>query len=213
MADQITILLADDHSIIREGIKGLLELEPDFQVVGEAKDGIETLEKVKECKPDVLLLDINMPNLSGIEALEKMYNMGIVPKTLVLTIHDEVQYLRRALELGAKGYVLKNSDFNTLYKAIKAVYNNEEFIDQKLLPVFNSINTKVSDNNIDDLTKREKEILRLIAKGYINKEIGDHLHISEKTVKNHISNLFKKIDVTDRTQAALYAVKNCLVEL
>ncbi len=213
MTNQITILLADDHSIIREGIKGLLELEPDFQVVGEAKDGLETIEKVIECKPDVLLLDINMPNMSGIEALEKMYEKDIVPTTLVLTIHDEIQYLRRALELGAKGYVLKNSDFNTLIKAIKTVYNQEEYIDQKLLPVFNSMNTKVNSHNIDELTKREKEILRLIAKGYINKEIGDQLEISEKTVKNHISNLFKKIEVTDRTQAALYAVKNCLVEL
>lgn len=212
MEKQISILLVDDHSIIREGIKGLLELEKDFVVVGEARDGKECIQKVEECKPDVMLLDINMPVMSGLEALEKLHDRGIQPKTLLLTIHDEVQYLRRAVDLGANGYVLKDSDFNTLSRAIKSVYKGEDFIDKKLLPMFNE-KILYSEEETNELTKREREILILIAKGYINKEIAQNLSISEKTVKNHISNLFKKIDVSDRTQAAVYAIKNNYVDI
>lgn len=212
MEKQITILLVDDHQIIREGIRGLLELENDFLVVGEAKDGKECIQKVEELKPDVMLLDINMPIMSGLEALEKLHDRGIQPKTLLLTIHDEIQYLRRAVDLGANGYVLKDSDFNTLSRAIKSVYKGEDFIDKKLLPLFNE-KILYNEDETNELTKREREILVLIAKGYINKEIAQHLSISEKTVKNHISNLFKKIDVSDRTQAAVYAIKNNFVDI
>lgn len=212
MDKKITILLVDDHSIIREGIRGLLELEKDFIVIGEAKDGLECIQKVDECKPDVMLLDINMPVMSGLEALEKLHDRGIQPKTLLLTIHDEIQYLRRAVDLGAKGYVLKDSDFNTLSRAIKSVYKGEDFIDKKLLPVFQE-KILYNDEETDELTKREREILILIAKGFINKEIAQNLSISEKTVKNHISNLFKKINVSDRTQAAVYAIKNNFVDI
>ncbi len=212
MDKKITILLVDDHKIIREGIRGLLELENDFLVVGEASDGKECIQKVEECKPDVMLLDINMPVMTGLEALEKLHDRGIMPRTLVLTIHDEVQYLRRAVELGANGYVLKDSDFNTLSRAIKEVYKGEDFIDKKLLPMFNE-KILSSEKDENELTKREREILVLIAKGYINKEIAQNLSISEKTVKNHISNLFKKIDVSDRTQAAVYAIKNNFVDI
>ncbi len=212
MDKKITILLVDDHQIIREGIRGLLELEQDFLVVGEASDGKQCIQKVEECKPDVMLLDINMPVMTGLEALEKLHDRGIQPKTLVLTIHDEVQYLRRAVELGANGYVLKDSDFNTLSRAIKEVYKGEDFIDKKLLPMFNE-KILYSEKEENELTKREREILVLIAKGYINKEIAQNLSISEKTVKNHISNLFKKIDVSDRTQAAVYAIKNNFVDI
>lgn len=212
MDKKITILLVDDHKIIREGIRGLLELENDFLVVGEASDGKECIQKVEECKPDVMLLDINMPVMTGLEALEKLHDRGIMPRTLVLTIHDEVQYLRRAVELGANGYVLKDSDFNTLSRAIKEVHKGEDFIDKKLLPMFNE-KILSSEKDENELTKREREILVLIAKGYINKEIAQNLSISEKTVKNHISNLFKKIDVSDRTQAAVYAIKNNFVDI
>ena len=212
MDKKITILLADDHSIIREGIRGLLEIEKDFVVVAEARDGKECVQKTMEFKPDVILLDINMPVMTGLEALEMLHDRGYNPKTLVLTIHDEVQYLKRAIELGASGYVLKDSDFNTLSRAIKSVYAGEDFIDKKLLPMYNDKVLYAEDDNLD-LTKREREILILIAKGCVNKDIADKLSISEKTVKNHISNLFKKIGVTDRTQAAVYAIKNNFVDI
>ncbi len=212
MDKKITILLADDHSIIREGIRGLLEIEKDFVVVAEAGNGKECVQKAMEFKPDVMLLDINMPVMTGLEALEMLHDRGFYPKTLVLTIHDEVQYLKRAVELGASGYVLKDSDFNTLSRAIKTVYAGEDFIDKKLLPMYNEKVLYAEDDPLD-LTKREREILILIAKGCVNKDIADKLSISEKTVKNHISNLFKKIGVTDRTQAAVYAIKNNFVDI
>lgn len=207
----ISILIADDHSIVREGLKQLLDLEADFEVVGQASNGVETIEKVKQYSPDVLLLDINMPVMNGINALKKMKEEGIKTNVVVLTLHEDREYLLETMQVGATGYILKDSDSATLYKAIRDAYNGESYIQPKLaaelVKEFNKPKgIKLKPEN--ELTLREFEVLTLIAEGQNNKEIAEELFISEKTVKNHVSNIFRKINVSDRTQAAIYAFKN-----
>ena len=208
---KIKILIADDHSLVREGLKQILELEEDFDVVGQASNGLETIDRIKELNPDVLLLDINMPIMSGIDALRKIRDEGLKVKTVVLTIHEGREYLMETLELGALGYVLKDSDSSSLSKAIRDAYIGESYIQPKLAAsLVKEFNTgrRVSDEN--ELTRREYEVLSLIAEGLNNKSIADKLFISEKTVKNHVSSIFRKINVNDRTKAAIYAYKNNL---
>jgi two-component system response regulator DegU len=207
----IRIIIADDHSIVREGLKQLLDLETDFQVVGQASNGVETIDKVKELQPDVLLLDINMPVMNGINALRKIKEEGIKTNIVVLTLHEEREYLLETMQIGATGYILKDSDSATLYKAIRDAYHGESYIQPKLaaelVKEFNKPKgVKLKPEN--ELTIREFEVLTLIAEGHNNKEIADELFISEKTVKNHVSNIFRKINVSDRTQAAIYAFRN-----
>lgn len=207
----INILIADDHSIVREGLKQLLDLEEDFKVIGQASNGIETIEKVTQLKPDVLLLDINMPVMNGINALKKIKEDGLNTNVVILTLHEDREYLLETMQIGATGYILKDSDSATLYKAIRDAYNGESYIQPKLaaelVKEFNKPKgVKIKPEN--ELTQREYEVLMLIAEGHNNKEIAEELFISEKTVKNHVSNIFRKINVSDRTQAAIYAFKN-----
>ncbi len=209
--NKIHILIADDHSIVREGLKQLLELEEDFEVVGQASNGVETIEKVRELKPDVLLLDINMPLMNGIEALKKLKKDEIDTKVIILTIHEDREYLLETMEIGASGYVLKDSDSASFFKAIRDAYIGESYIQPKLaIDLVRELNKpKVTRNRYDnDLTQREYEVIALIADGMNNKDIADKLFISEKTVKNHVSSIFRKINVSGRTQAAIYAFKN-----
>lgn len=212
----INVMIADDHSMVREGIKQLLELDGDIIVKAEANNGKQCIELLDEKQTDVLLLDINMPNMNGLQVLQYIREAKKKVKVLILTIHNEVEYLVRAVEIGVDGYVLKDSDSSVLKKAIFTVYRGETFIQPELAPMLKAkMDEKVNQlNNIDDaLTKREIEVLKLLAEGLFNKEIAYMLAISEKTVKNHVSNIFKKINVSDRTQAAVYAIKNNLVEL
>ena len=211
----IKLVIADDHSMIREGLRQLLELDENIKVVAEASDGIEAIQKLKENDVDVLLLDINMPNMNGLETLMNIKRNNINVKVLILTIHNEVDYLIKAVEIGCDGYVLKDSDSNLLRKAIYTVYEGDKFIQPSLTPVLNAgLASKVEvDDKLNELTRREIEVLKLIAEGLFNKEIASKLDISERTVKNHVSNIFKKIDVSDRTQAAVFAIKNNLVNL
>ena len=211
----INLVIADDHSMVREGLKQLLELDNNLKVVAEASDGIEALDKIQRHKPDVLLLDINMPNMNGLETLQVIHQEKIKVKVLILTIHNEVEYLMKAVEIGCDGYVLKDSDSNLLKKAIYTVYEGEKFVQPSLTPSLNSEMSlkSIADDKLNELTKREIEVLKLIADGLFNKEIAAKLDISERTVKTHVSNIFKKIDVSDRTQAAVFAIKNNLVDL
>lgn len=208
---KIKILIADDHSLVREGLKQILELEEDFEVIGQASNGLETLERIKELKPDVLLLDINMPIMGGIPTLKKIKEENINIKTVILTIHEGKEYLLETLELGALGYVLKDSDSLSLSKAIRDAFAGESYIQPKLAAdlVREFSSTKIyKASSENDLTRREYEVLSLIADGMNNKDIADKLFISEKTVKNHVSSIFRKINVNDRTKAAIYAYKN-----
>ena len=211
----IKVMLADDHVLMREGIRQLLEFDGSIEVIGEASDGEECLQKLEKVKPDVLLLDINMPKLSGIEVLEEIKRKKINVKVLILTVHNEVDYLIRAVDIGVDGYILKDSESAELKKAIMTVMDGESYIQPKLIPMLNKrLITRDSDKEkLESLTGREKEVLIEVANGMFNKEIATSLHISERTVKNHISNIFKKLDVSDRTQAAVFAIKNDLVKL
>lgn len=208
---KIRIMIADDHSIVREGLKQLLELESDFEVVGQASNGVETIERVKELKPDVLLLDINMPIMNGIKALKKLKEEGIDTKVVILTIHEDREYLIETMQIGASGYILKDSDSASFFKAIRDANSGESYIQPKLaadlIKEFNKPRgSRIKKEN--ELTQREYEVIALIADGLNNKDIAEKLFISEKTVKNHVSNIFRKINVSDRTQAAIYAYKN-----
>lgn len=211
----VNILLADDHRMIREGLKQLLEMDPGIEVVGEAGDGYECLNLANKTKPNIVLLDLNMPNLDGLQVLNIMKQQKMICKVIILTIHNEVDYLIKALDNGCDGYVLKDSDFNTLKKAIYSVYSGDTYIEPSLMPLLNAslAERDVLKEKVSDLTKRELEVLKMIASGAFNKEIALTLNISERTVKNHVSNIFKKIGVSDRTQAAVFAIKNNIISI
>ena len=211
----VKLMIADDHSMIREGLKQLLELEGEFEVIEEAKDGEECIEKLKKIIPDVLLLDINLPKKTGLQVLEEIRKEKKNYKILILTVHNEVEYLMKAVEAGTNGYLLKDSESSELKKAINHIVNGQDYIQPTLIPALNAkMIEKDSDAvMLESLTKREIEVLKLLTVGMYNKEVAEKLSISERTVKNHVSNIFKKINVTDRTQAAIFAIRNGLVTI
>ena len=211
----INVMITDDHKMIREGIRQLLELDSDIKVIAEAENGEECLNILSKVNPEVLLLDINMPDKNGIEVLQEIKNREYNVKVLMLTVHSEIEYLIKAVDTGADGYILKDSDSAELKKAIFSIYDGETYIQPSLIPLLNSKMITRDDDKakIDTLTKRELEILILLSEGKMNKQIAEVCNIRERTVKNHIFNIFKKIDVTDRTQAAVFAIKNDLVHI
>lgn len=214
----IRVMIADDHSMIRQGLKQLIELEDDMRVVVEAADGIQAVDYYSIERPDVVLMDINMPQYNGLQALEIIRNNYPEARIIMLTIHQEREYLFQSLKLGAGGYILKDANGAVLVEAIRKVYNGESYIQptmaKELIVEFKRYTSEETDKAKRNsyLSEREMEVLKLIANGKINKDIAKTLYISEKTVKNHISNIFKKLNVKDRTQAAVYALKNKLVE-
>lgn len=210
---KLRIIIADDHSIVREGLKQLLEMEEDFEVVGQAANGIEVIEKIDSFDADVLLLDINMPGMNGLQTLRELKKRGNAIKIVILTIHEEREYLMETMQMGAAGYILKDSDSASLYKAIRSVAAGEPYIQHKLAEslIQEMENPKLGRVKMENsLSARESEVLELIAEGLNNKEIGEKLLISEKTVKNHISSIFRKLNIYDRTQAAIYVYKHKL---
>ena len=209
--DKIEIIIADDHMMIREGLKQLLELDGTMKVIAEANDGEKCLNLLnKKIHPDILLLDINMPKKNGIEVLEYIKQNKIPVKVLILTVHNEVEYLLKAVDIGIDGYLLKDSSYDELKEAIDVVIFGNTYIQPSLLPALNESmeDYALDKEKIECLTKRELDVLRLISEGCSNKKISDELTISERTVKNHISHIFRKIDVEDRTQAAVFAIRN-----
>lgn len=210
----ITVMIADDHVLMREGIKQLLELEDDLDVIAQAGNGEDAVEIALEYNPDVILLDINMPKMNGIDVLRRLKDLGIESKVIMLTIHEDKEYLFETMKIGAKGYVLKDSDADSLIKAIRDVHDGNTYIQPSIASLLvEGINKNDKELNkdilkIEALTKREYEVLTLIAEGLNNRDIADKLYISEKTVKNHVSSIFKKIEVNDRIQAAIFAFKN-----
>ncbi len=211
----ISIMITDDHSMIREGLKSLLELDDDFKVIAEAVDGRDCLDKLDVYKPDILLLDINMPNMNGLDVLKELKARKSKVKVLVLTVHNEMEYLMKAVDIGINGYVLKDSESAELKKAIRAIMDGKTYIKPSLIPALNAkrLERNEDEKKIDSLTRRELEVLKLLAIGMYNKEVAEKLEISERTVKNHVSNIFKKLEVTDRTQAAVFAIRNNLIKV
>ncbi len=211
----IKVMLADDHVLCRQGIKELLIVDENIEVIGEVGNGEECLNKLEKAMPEILVLDINMPKLNGIDVLKEIKKRKYPVKVLILTFHNEIDYLLKAFDLGVKGYLVKDSNSSELRKAISCIANGKTYIQPSLVPLLNSKlrNRDTDTSKLEILTTREKEMLVYLAKGMLNKEIAIELKISERTVKNHVSNLFKKIDVYDRTQAAVFAIKNGLVDV
>ena len=211
----IKAMIVDDHIMVRESIKYFLEMDGDIKDIDEASDGIDCIEKLKKLSPDILLLDINMPNMNGIEVLKKMKEEDKLVKILLFTAYEKTDFLLQAFDLGVDGYILKKSNSKELKKAINIIISGDSYIQPSLLPLLNSrlISRNLEQKKIKLLTKREMEILIQVAGGMFNKEIAINLNISERTVKNHLSNIFKKIDVSDRTQAAVFAIRNNIVQL
>ena len=219
MTQKIQIIIVDDHPLIKEGLKQILSFYPDIEIVSEGSNGSEAISIVSETSCDILLLDINMPVMSGLDALKIIRQTNPYLKVLLLTVENDFGTLREAIDLKVNGYILKESAGSTLTDAIRHVYSGGNYIDQTLTKhVFNIINEpsvakeSTSKPEMPDpfslLTEREKEILSYISKGCSNKEIASKLFLSEKTIRNTITSIFKKINVKDRVQAAIY-VLNC----
>jgi len=210
-SQKIKVLIADDHDLVRQGLKQILELEEDIEVIGLAVDGEDTIKQAEKLQPHIILLDINMPRMNGIQALRRLKDIGIDSKVIMLTIHDDREYLLETINMGASGYVLKDAESYSLIQAIRTVYKGESYIHPSLASeLVRRFHKKGEEEGsaLNKLTRREYEVLILIAEGKNNKEIAEDLFISEKTVKNHVSSIFKKIQVNDRTQAAIYAYKH-----
>jgi DNA-binding NarL/FixJ family response regulator len=208
----IKVLLVDDQSLIRQGLRALLELEPDLEIVGEAEDGQQAINFVAEFQPDVVLLDIRMPIMDGVAATREIQKRFVKTKILVLTTFDDDEYVSAALQNGAMGYLLKDTPSEELAVAIRAVHKGYTQLGpgivKKLLTQFSNVTPTQSPpvpSSLAELTPREKEVLRLIATGASNREIAQELYISEGTVKNHVTNILNRLNLRDRTQAAIWA--------
>lgn len=212
----IRVCLVDDQTLVRQGIRSLLELSDNIRVVAEASDGKQGLEKIDEFKPDVVLLDMRMPVMSGIETLQHLHERGSVPATIILTTFDDDQLVLQGIKLGARGYLLKDVSLEQLVDAVQTVAAGgslvQPVVTQRLLSGLERMqNDFTSLDRPDPLTDRETEILRLMAGGYSNKEIANSLGVAEGTVKNHVSNILSKLGVRDRTRAVLKAFELKLV--
>jgi NarL family two-component system response regulator LiaR len=218
--DKISILIADDHTLFRKGIRGMLEAEGDMVVVGEAATGNEALEQARKLMPDVILMDIKMPDLDGVEATRTLHrempHIGII----FCTMFEDDGMIFAGLKAGGRGYILKDADPETMLRAIRAVAHGESLLSpavaQKVLRQFAALPGEEPagrDPLCDELTERELQVLTCIGQGQSNKEIAAQLGLSEKTVKNHIANIFSKLHVCDRTQAVLYAIRKGLVKV
>jgi two-component system NarL family response regulator len=218
--ERIKVLIADDHRVVREGLCAILKTKDDIEVVGEAQDGQEAVEKARTLLPDVILMDVSMPRMSGVEATRvikrEFPHIGIV----ALTMYEEQQYIFDLVRAGATGYLLKDTDSAQILAAIRAIYRGESLIHPsvatKILAEFSLLaqgKSKKPSWEEHDLTEREITVLRLVADGKTNKEIANALDLSEKTVKNHVRNIFHKLQVYDRTQAAILGIRKGLIEL
>lgn len=214
---KIKILIADDHKILRQGIRSLLAPQPDFEVVGETADGPETLKETFKLKPDVVLMDIGMPNLNGFEATRQIKKKQPEVKVLVLTMYQDDEYVLQALQSGASGYVLKDVAVEELVTAIRAVNNDQYYlspsISRTVIDAYLRKTEKGEREPSELLTAREKEIVQLIAEGYTNKEIAAKLYISVKTVDAHRSHIMEKLDIHDVALLVKYAIRKGLTDL
>src|ERR1700681_4008678 len=211
----IRILIADDHPIVRDGLRKLLSLEDDFDVIGEAADGREVLDKVQELDPDVLLLDLRMPNLDGLSTLQAMSQLNKHTRVIILTASEDKNEFVQAMKLGCSGIVLKQTAPELIIKSIRKVHGGEIWLDshttaavmrQFAAPGEIGASGSGKSRERSPLSQREREIVQLVAQGYKNKEMAEKMFISEQTVKNHLHNIFDKLGVSDRLELALYAI-------
>jgi len=212
---KIRILLVDDHTILREGVRTLLNTQEDMEVVGEAEDGEQAVNLVKKIRPDIVLMDIGLPGINGIEATKRIKRENPEVKVLVLSMHDNEEYIAPVFQAGASGYVLKRLASKELVSALRAVHQGHSILHPALTDtVFKNDSTheNLSALKEDGLTAREIEVLRLIAKGLTNQQIADELIISIKTVQAHRSNIMEKLDLHDRVELTRYAIRRGLIQ-
>ena len=213
----IRVFIADDHALIRQGLKRVIEFEADVAVVGDGENGRSSLEQIVLLKPDIILLDFHMPDMTGLEVLKALKEKGVSSKAIMLTVADDRKTLLECIQFGAEGYILKDSDTTDIISAIREVHKGESYIDKRLVKFLLETFTDHNEedelaNKFGELTERELDVLKSISKGMTNKEVAQTLFLSEKTVKNYASSLFRKLGVKDRVQATLYAINNNLAE-
>ncbi|SCK30843.1 two component transcriptional regulator, LuxR family [Streptomyces sp. WMMB 714] len=208
MADPIRVLIVDDHLVVRRGLRTFLEIQEDIEVVGEAADGEEGVARAEELRPDIVLMDVKMPGTDGIEALRQLVQLGNPARVLVVTSFTEQRTVVPALRAGAAGYVYKDVDPDALAGAIRSIHAGHVLLQPEVAGALLSEGSGGSAGRGTQLTEREREVLELIADGRSNREIARALVLSEKTVKTHVSNILMKLDLADRTQAALWAVRH-----
>jgi len=216
MTEKIKVLIVDDHQVVRQGLRTFLELQEDMQVVGEAADGTEAVERVRELEPDIVLMDLVMPRLDGIAATRQVMALGLPVRVIALTSFTEDDKVFPAIQAGASSYLLKDVSPDELVEAIRGVQRGEARlhpdIARKLMEQVASQAGPSHETHVGDVTERERDVIRLVARGCSNQEIATELVISEKTVKTHISNILSKLHLKDRTQLAIHAIKAGLVD-
>ena len=217
--NKIKLLLADDHAVLRAGLKSLLNAQPDMLVVAEAADGLETVQKSRECSPEVVLMDITMPKLSGLEAIPEIKKQNPATKILVLTMHEDESYFHQSLHAGADGYVPKKAADTELLAAIRATYRGEHFIHSSMTRGIvaemrdREVTQHVDSQDKNMLSQREREVLQLLATGYTNQQIADRLYLSVKTVETYKARLKEKLGLQGRAELVRYAIKIGLLDL
>ncbi len=210
--DEISVVIVDDHALVRQGLRTFLDLHEDIQVTGEAANGVEAVERVGQLRPDVVLMDLVMPEMDGIEAIKRIRSICPDTKVIVLTSFTEDEKLFPSIKAGAMGYLLKNVSPGDLVSAIKAAHRGEAQLNPEIARrLMDEVSNKPSTLDEEVLTRREMDVLRLIAQGRNNRGISEELVLSEKTVKTHVSNILGKLHLADRTQAAIYAINQGLV--
>jgi len=210
----IRILIADDHGVIRAGLRALLEDVPDITVVGEASDGVESLAKAVELKPDILLMDLSMPNMGGIEATRQLSQSEPKVRVLILTVHEDESLLKEVIRVGAAGYIIKRAAQEDLIHAIRVVSRGDLYIHPAMTrALFNDAAVPPKVSEIETLTLREIEVLQLLAKGYTNRQIAEHLSLSPRTVEGHRSNVSGKLGLHSRVELVEYAEKHGLLKV
>ena len=218
MNAKYSIVLVDDHTILRQGLKAILENHARFKVVGEARDGLEAIQCARDFQPDVIITDLTMPRMNGMEAIREIRSVSSHTKIIVLTVHDAEEYVFASLQAGADGYVLKDADNSELILSIESVIRGQRYLSPGISEKVVQGYLKSGQENTpvtfiwDTLTKRERETLKLIAEGYKNKEIAELLCISPKTVEKHRENLMKKLDLHSATALTTFAIEHGLIE-
>lgn len=211
--DQIRVLLVDDHSVVRRGLRGFFDLLDDIEVVGEASNGREAIDEAKRLRPDVVLMDLLMPEVDGVSAIAAIKQAQPEIEIVAVTSFIEEEKVTAALEAGATGYLLKDADADEVAKAVRAAYGGETHLDPAVARLLaQRLRARKADELVEPLTEREKEVLSAVGKGASNKEIAAQLFISERTARTHVSNILGKLGLSSRTQAALYAVEHKLVD-
>jgi DNA-binding NarL/FixJ family response regulator len=216
MPERKRIVIAEDHTILREGLRMLLSSNPDFEVVGEAQDGLEAIRAVETLKPDLILMDLSMPRMNGVGAIQEIKKLNPTTKILVLTVHKTEEHILTALKTGAEGYILKDATHSELMLAMDNIFSGKSYlspgISEKVIEGYLEGRKSVkSSTSWDTLTQREREILKMIAEGYRNKDIADYLCISAKTVEKHRANLMKKLDLHSASSLTAFAMEKGLI--